>query len=297
LVIRNPVGIYFAATFAISWIGALLVAAPGLLHGRSVPKLTGLLMFPVMLLGPCLTGIILTRIGGGASGLKELFARMGRIRLGRWYAALLIPPGMILMVLLGLDKFVSPVYAPNRFLIGIGFGVVAGFLEEIGWTGFAFPEMWARCSWFSAAVLLGVMWGIWHLPVIDFLGTATPHRSYLFLYFFSFIAAMTAMRVLIGWLYFNTRSVFLAQMMHVSSTASLVVLSPPAVSARQEVIWYGIYALILWLAVAVVVSNTGVGLKAKRSSSASAPGMRIGPFPPASKPPGCPRSGLRMGIL
>jgi membrane protease YdiL (CAAX protease family) len=226
-------------------------------------------MFPVMLLGPCLTGIILTRISGGASGLKDLFARMGRIRLGRWYAALLIPPGMILIVLLGLDKFVSTVYAPNRFLIGIGFGVVAGFLEEIGWTGFAFPAMSARRSWLSAAVLLGVIWGMWHLPVIDFLGTATPHGSYLLPYCLVFIGAMTAMRVLIGWLYFNTRSVFLAQVMHVSSTASLVVLSPPAVSARQEVMWYSIYGLILWLVVAVVVSKTWVALKAKRSSSAT----------------------------
>jgi membrane protease YdiL (CAAX protease family) len=270
LVNRNPVIIYFAATFAISWTGALLVVAPSLLHGRSVPKLAGVLMFPVMLLGPCLTGIILTRIVGGASGLKDLFARMGRIRLGRWYAALLISPGMILMVLLGMDKFVSPVYAPNRFLIGIGFGAVAGFLEEIGWTGFAFPAILARRSWFSAAALLGVIWGVWHLPVIDFLGTATPHGSYLLPYFLVFIAAMTAMRVLIGWLYFNTRSVFLAQVMHASSTASLVVLSPPAVTARQEVIWYGIYGLILWLVVALVVFKTGIALKAKRSSSAIA---------------------------
>jgi membrane protease YdiL (CAAX protease family) len=270
LVNRNPVSIYFAATFAISWAGALLVAAPSLLHGRSVPKLTGLLMFPAMLLGPCITGIILTRIGGGARGLKDLLARMGRIRLGRWYAALLIPPGMILMVLLGLDKFVSPVYAPNRFLIGIGFGSVAGFLEEIGWTGFAFPAMSAHCSWFSAAVLLGVIWGMWHLPVIDFLGTATPHGPYLLPYFFVFIAAMTAMRVLIGWLYINTRSVFLAQVMHASSTASLVVLSPPAVTARQEVIWYGIYGLILWLVVALVAPRTGVRSKTERSSSAMA---------------------------
>jgi membrane protease YdiL (CAAX protease family) len=253
LISRHPVGIYLAATFFISWTGALLVAAPALLHARSVPKMAGLMMFPAMLLGPCLTGIILTRIAAGNAGLKDLLARMGRMRLGRWYAVLLIPPGLILAVLLCLDKGVSSVYAPNRFLAGIAFGVIAGFLEEIGWTGFAFPAMSAHCSWFPAAVLLGLCWGLWHLPVIDFLGTATPHGSYLLPYFLVFTAAITAIRVLIGWTYSHTRSVFLAQLMHASSTGSLVVLSPPQVTARQEVLWYIAYACILWVVVAAVV--------------------------------------------
>jgi len=253
LVSRHPVGIYFVATFVISWTGALLVAAPAVLHGRSVPRMAGLMMFPAMLSGPCLTGVILPRIAGGNAGLKDLLARMGRIRLGRWYAVLLIPPGLILAVLLCLDKSVSSVYAPNRFLIGIAFGVIAGFLEEVGWTGFAFPAMSAHRSWFPAAVLLGLCWGLWHLPVIDFLGTATPHGSYLLHYFLAFTAAITAIRVLIGWTYSHTRSVFLAQLMHASSTGSLVVLSPPQVNARQEALWYGAYACILWVAVAAVV--------------------------------------------
>src|SRR3989442_10228992 len=75
-------------------------------------------------------------------GLWDLFSRMCRWRLpARWYVALLIPPILVLTVLFLLETFVSPVYAPNRFLVGIFFGVPAGFLEEIGWMGYAFPKM------------------------------------------------------------------------------------------------------------------------------------------------------------
>jgi len=260
-VARHQVTLYFAATFAISWVGALSVATPALLHRDPLPKMVGLMMFPIMLLGPCLTGVTLTRMIGGRSGLNELFSQMWRIRVGLWYAGLLIPPSLILIVLLCLKSFVSPIYAPNRFFIGIAFGVLAGFLEEIGWMGFAFRALSAGRSELSAAVLIGLLWGFWHLPVIDFLGTATPHGSYLLSYFLAFIAVMTAMRVLIAWLYTNTTSIFLTQLMHVSSTGWLVAFSPIAVTARQEAIWYGVYAGVLWVVVALVVFKNGVRLK------------------------------------
>ena len=67
--------------------------------------------------------------------------------------------------------------------------------------------------------------GLWHLPVIDFLGTATPHARYLIAYFLAFTGAMTAMRVLIAWAYTNTKSVPLAQLMHASSTGRYRSLS------------------------------------------------------------------------
>jgi hypothetical protein len=133
-VARHPVASYFALTFALSWTGAFCVAAPYLMRHEPLPKMTGILMFPVMLLGPSLAGIILTTIVEGKIGSRNLFSRMFRWRVpARWYATLLIPPTLVLTVLFCLAAFVDPVYAPNRFLIGILFGIPAGFLEEIGW--------------------------------------------------------------------------------------------------------------------------------------------------------------------
>jgi len=109
----------------------------------------------------------------------------------------------------------------------------------------------------AASILLGLLWGLWHIPVIDFLGTATPHGRYLVVYFLAFTGAMTAMRVLIAWVYTNTRSILRSQFMDASSTGSLVVLSPPHANAAQEALWYAVYAAALWIGVAMVATIFG----------------------------------------
>ena len=266
---RHPVPSYFALAYAISWLGALVVAAPTLIRGESTSKTTGLIIFPVMLVGPSLAGIILTRIVDGASGIRDLLARMSRGRMPvQWYTALLIPPVLIPTVLFCLKATLSARFTPNAFALGVLFGCVAGFFEEIGWTGYAFPKMVHKHSALTASLLLGLVWCVWHLPAINYLGAATPHRAYWFRYFLAFTAAMIPMRVLICWIYVNTNSVFLAQMMHASSTGSLVVFSPVAVTPRDEAVWYGFYAVALWITVAIVLRSSGAHMRVLSGVSA-----------------------------
>jgi membrane protease YdiL (CAAX protease family) len=259
--LSHSVAAYFLLTFTISWLGALAVAAPHLLHHEPLPKITGILMFPAMLLGPSVSGILLNAVIAGKTGLRDLFSKLLRVGIAPlWYTPLLIPPVLVLTLLLTLKTLLSPVYTPNFFLMGVLFGVPAGLLEEIGWTGFAFPRMSSQLNPLVASISLGLLWGLWHLPVVNYLGTATPHRAYWFPFFLAFTFAMTAMRVLISWLYTNTKSVLIAQLMHISSTGSLVIFSPPAVSAGQEVIWYALYGIVLWLAVLAVLKRFGTRL-------------------------------------
>src|SRR4029077_18216737 len=126
-------------------------------------------------------------------------------------------------------------------------GLLAGFLEEIGWTGFAYPKLRQRFAVLPAAAILGLCWGLWHVPVIDFLGAASPHGKALPAFFAAFVAAMAALRVLIAWFYERIQSIAVAQLIHISSTGSLVVFSPPAVTPIQESLWYALYAVLLWV--------------------------------------------------
>lgn len=259
---KYPAATYFVLTFALSWSAALAVALPHLLRRERLPVLTGILMFPAMLLGPSVCGILMTLWTDGRRGLAEMFGRLRRWRIrARWYFLLLLPPALVLGVLVALSALVSPRYSANFFLVGLLFGVPAGLLEEIGWMGFAFPKLWLKRSALASGLLLGLMWSLWHLPVINFLGTATPHGSYWLPFFGVFLAAMIAMRVIISWAYINTGSLLLAQLIHTSSTGALVIFSPPRATAAQEVLWYGVYALVLWVVVVAIARKHRMALR------------------------------------
>lgn len=173
-----------------------------------------------------------------------------------WYlTAVLIPPALVLATLFLFRSLVSPIFTPNVFLLGIAIALAPEYLEEIGWMGYAFPMMHGKGkrSALATSILLGILWGLWHLPVVDYLGAAAPHGVYWPLFALSFVAILVAIRILIVWIYANTQSILLAQLMHISSTASLVVLDPTRVSPAQETVWYAVYAAALWVVVALVV--------------------------------------------
>lgn len=259
---RHPIAIYFSLVLFISYGSFLIVVGPRLLHGGTEqPSDAEYILFPIIDLGVLLTALVLTGILDGGKGLRNIFSRLGRWRPNvLWYAAaLLVPPALMLVVLTIFRTIISPVYTPKFFALGIVFGIPA-LLEEIGWTGYAYPRMRAKQSALVAAIVLGVLWGLWHAPVVDYLGAAAPHGAYWLPFFLSFIAIVTAIRALIVWIYSHTESLLLAWLMHFSMTASLVVLDPTAVSPAQETLWYWGYAIALWIVVAIIALFFGKNL-------------------------------------
>lgn len=259
LVRRRPLISYFVLVYCVSACALAVIGLPRLdaSAGRSILPL---LMFPVMVLAAGLSGLLMTAVTEGRPGLRQLGTRMTRWRLHRWWLVVLIPPIGILLVQFVLSAAVSSSFAPQFLVFGIAAGLISGLSEEIGWTGFAYPRMQTRFGALSGALLLGAVWALWHFPVVDALGAASPHGAAWPAFFASFAVMLVALRVLIAWLYLNTQSVLGAQLLHASSTGSLVVLGAPAVSPDQEALWYLAYGLVLWVVVFFVVRRCGAAL-------------------------------------
>lgn len=90
---KHAVPAYFALTFAISWGGFLMVVGP-----RGFAKTSwqtdGRFPFAVlaMLAGPSVTGLLLTGLVDGKSGLREILRRLLMWRVGAgWYGVALLP--------------------------------------------------------------------------------------------------------------------------------------------------------------------------------------------------------------
>lgn len=259
---RHPVATYFFLAYMISWVGSFAAGGPRFIRGEAFQPMDSMVVGLLMLAGPSLAGITLTYLVDGRSGLRDLFSRMGKWRVGaRWYvAALLIPPVLIVAVLLVLAVLVSPNFAPNFFPLGILLGLMAGFVEEIGWMGYAFPKMQLKHGTLPATILLGVLHGTWHL-MAGYLGEYWAYGVYWLPRFLAmWIVAMTAMRVLQVWVYSHTRSVWMIQLMHASSSGFLLVLGPSPISPANETLWFAVYAAVLWVVVAIVVRRYGKDL-------------------------------------
>jgi membrane protease YdiL (CAAX protease family) len=239
---------YFVLVYAVSGVGLIILGLPRL-DASAEQNPASLAVFPVLIVSVALAGVAMNAVTGGRAALRELAGRLNprRVRPAAMFALVLVFPAGALITLLLFTLAVSTSFKPGLQWFGLPIGLVAGLFEEIGWTGFAYPRMKLRFGPVAGAILLGVMWGIWHLPVVDSLGAASPHRAAWPAFFLAFVALVTGVRCVICWAYNRTGSVLLAQLLHASFTGTLILFSAPHVTSFQEAAWYAGYAVLLGL--------------------------------------------------
>jgi membrane protease YdiL (CAAX protease family) len=119
-------------------------------------------------------------ITGGASAVGALLRGLLHWRVpAGWYALALLGPLSLWCVsaavrfgLSGevrtIDAGQSAVFFP--FLVKHVF-VGGGLGEEIGWRGYLLPRLQSHRSALTSSVIIGVLWGCWHVPAFFYAGT------------------------------------------------------------------------------------------------------------------------------
>jgi membrane protease YdiL (CAAX protease family) len=167
---HHPLLAFFAFTYLISWA----IWLPMMAASVGIGSPGGAALNAMAIAGPSLAALVLS-IGLGGRHLRDLLAGFSPSRLSvRWVLVALVLPLLMIAVamLVGVALFGTPAPTFASGLLGI---VVVEWLrililggplgEELGWRGFALPRLQLRRTAFDASVVLGVIWGLWHVPL------------------------------------------------------------------------------------------------------------------------------------
>ena len=250
---RHPLIGYFALTFAFSWLIVIVLGVALRLPAQVVVALNTI--------GPTFGAVVMTALLDGRAGLRRLLRSLARWRIGaRWYLfALLGIPLIYLLGTLALPGVLADVRPPvpvpwlvEYLIVFVAGGIVGGPLfEEPGWRGFALPRLQAQLGPLRGTLLLGGLWGAWHLPQYFVPAWAAQngglHPSSVIVY----LLVVPAIAVIMTWVYNRTQgSLLLAVLAHasVNTAQPLVVNDPFPRAASTEVnalLAFGITALVL----------------------------------------------------
>jgi uncharacterized protein len=269
LVRRRPLVCFFLLTYAVTWcLWTPLVLAPD-----SLPGAIALALVVLGSLVPSSVAIVLIALLHGRPGVRKLLGRLLKGRIGlRWYVAvlllpLLVPLGVGIGVVFGgnaPDVDVTILSALSLLLFSIFPGSAMG--EELGWRGFALPHMQQAHSALSASLVIGAIWGCWHLPLY-LVGTDFRSPSI----FPAFVLAVIASSVTCTWLYNSTGgSLLIVVLYHATANLPLTLFIAPLGehSGRPFLI---VLALLVMAAGAIVVATGPAHLSRKQPKQTIVP--------------------------
>jgi membrane protease YdiL (CAAX protease family) len=260
---------FFVLTYAAAWS----LWMPLVFFRDGMP---GALTFALVLLGslvPSAVAILLIGILHGRGGVRKLLRRLLMWRVGlRWYVVvltvpMLVPLGLGMSVLFGGSSPVveaSIVSVMAMFVFSVFPGSALG--EELGWRGFALPHLQADRSALGASVVLGAIWGFYHLP-LWLIGTES-HPPVLFP---AFAASVIAMSVILTWMYNSTGgSLLIVVLLHASSNLPLTILLTP-LGGRMAQSFLISVALLGIVAMAVAAATGTANLSRTQPKQVEAP--------------------------
>jgi membrane protease YdiL (CAAX protease family) len=158
-----------------------------------------------------------TGLGGfGNPDFVKQFTQSMNLRASAWVS---VAMGVVLMCIYGLV------------------GSLASALgEEIGWRGFLVPELARTTSFTTTALISGIIWAIWHYPVLIWSdynsGTATWYAL------ICFTALVISASFIFAWMRLKSGSLWTGAMLHASHNLFVQAIFTPVTRNTGKTAWY-----------------------------------------------------------
>lgn len=225
---RSPLISFFVLANLMSWVAWVpyILSATGLgVLDFTFPSLLGstqlLGVLPGAYLGPILAAFIVTSVADGREGVRRWLGRMTKWRVSWvWYlvAGVGVPAAIIITGVAVSDgdihmpsAMVLVAYLPSLLLQM----VTTGLAEEPGWRDFALPRMQRKFGPLGGTLVLGPLWGIWHLPLFFSEWGRWPDVTVMRVA--EFVAFACVFSVVVTWVFNRTgQSLPLIMLLHVS---------------------------------------------------------------------------------
>jgi membrane protease YdiL (CAAX protease family) len=211
---RYPLVAFFVLAFGLTWLAWLpyILSETGLgVLPLRIPEVMGssqtLGVLPGAYLGPVTAAFVVTSLVDGRPGLRRWAARLVRWRVpARWYLLVLLAvPVVVVLATLPLGHL--PVLPSRGVLLAVPFMLVMQFLttgvaEEPGWRDFAQPRLQDRFGPLVGSLVLGPLWGLWHVPLFFSEWGGWPNVNWLMVA--EFIGSTVLLSIVMTWLFNRT---------------------------------------------------------------------------------------------
>jgi len=266
--------IFLLLTFAWSWtlwIIGLNHLSEGI-NQESIGKF--IIFFFVGVYGPTLSGIVTTLIFDRFSGVINLIKKLilWKIPIKNYLYIILLPLAFVIVgiqlygLLIGeIGSFDKMAFLSIPTILWAG--LYAGPLgEELGWRGFLLPELQQRFSNFKSAIIIGIVWFIWHLPLFWApFGTLVSGSPITLLTVLTYFIMLLCLSIIITWLVINSKgSILIAILFHLSINAGIALLFYPELNTDFKIVHLLSSIPMLIFTIFLIVKNK---LKLKISAS------------------------------
>jgi len=268
LIANHPLISFFALAFAGSWLAELpvLLGQDGFGVLAIKPEMDPLFIL-MPFLGPTLAAFLVTAFIDGKAGVRHLLRRYIQWREGvRWYLLALFGPPIVLFIgavlffgatpMIGL--LAHPSLLASSYLAIVPLVLVIGgpLGEEPGWRGFALPRLQQRFRPLTATLILGLLHGIWHVPLFFVVG---GHAPFTFVGFAAFILTLIVNAIIWTWVFNNVRqSLLIMFLLHAAVNASGGFISQ-LIPSSPYLDWLPIIALGLCALLVIIGTHARLG--------------------------------------